>query len=133
METWDDPEAPTLVSRDYAAVVGEGAEFGLLPDAGGGLVVADAVVDLGDGRVDVTMRGAGRFAEAAFNGYVLTFPVTCTLLLGAAIDEGATTLPLAPDALTVTPQALRIGVAGLPYGPGDRVGVTLEVADCPLS
>jgi hypothetical protein len=133
VETWDDPAAPYLVSRDYVATVRPGAEFVLEPDRANGLVVAEAKVDLGSGRVDVRMMQEGRFAEAAFNGFVLSFPTDCALIEGAAIDPAATTAALSPGALTVGPQALRVNVAGLDYKLGDSLGVILDVADCPLS
>lgn len=135
VETWDDPAAPLLVSRDYVAAVGAGPEFDVAIQASGGLVVVPATIDLAASRLDLSFAdlAPGAFAAAAFNGYVLTFPVECTLLTGAALDPAATTLPLTAADVAVEPQALRVNVAGRAYGPGDRIGLTLDVTDCPLS
>lgn len=134
-ETWDDPAAPYLRSSDYVGEVGPGPEFGFVPEAQGGLVVVAVTIDLSEDRVLLSYEGTpgGAFAEAKFNGYVLTFPVECTLLAGASIDPAATTLPLKPSDVTVEPQALRVNVAGLAYSPSDRIGLRLDVTDCPVS
>ena len=134
-ETWDDPDAPLMQSSDYVASVGEGPEFGFIPETDGIFVVVPVTIDLSEDRVSFSYEGTagGTFTEARFNGYVLTFPVECTLLAGAAIDEGATTLPLEAEDVTVEPRALRLNVAGLTYGPEDRIALTLDVTDCALS
>lgn len=134
-ETWDDPAAPYLRSSDYVGEVGKGPEFGFAPETGGGLVVVPVTIDLAEDRVLFSYEGTGGgvFTEAAFNGYVLTFPVECTLLAGVSIDPAATTLPLKPSDVTVEPQALRVNVAGMAYGPKDRIGLRLDVTDCPVS
>lgn len=132
-ETWDDPAKPILRSSDYVGRVGPGSEFAFAPEAEGGLVVVPVSIDLGPDRVDLTYASAGAFATARFNGYVLTFPVECTLLDGARIDRAATTLALKADDVTVGPQELRVNVADLSYAPGDRIGLLLDVTDCPIS
>lgn len=134
-ETWDDPTAPYLRSSDYVGEVGPGPEFGFKPEAQGGLVVVPVVIDFEGSRVSFSCEGTGggAFTPARFNGYVLTFPVECTLLAGASIDPAATTLPLKPSDVVVEPQALRVNVAGMAYGPKDRIELRLDVTDCPIS
>ena len=133
--TWDDPAAPYLVGSDYGAVVGEGPEFGMAAEAGGGLSVVPVLIDVSAGRIDFSYPGIapGQFFDAAFNGYVLRFPTECVLIAGASVDMAATTLPIDDSALILTPQSLSLNVAGLAFGPDTRIGVTLEVMDCPLS
>lgn len=135
VETWNDPKAPLLESRDYVAEVGPGPEFGVTFEGSFGFGVVPVIIDLGARRIDFSYAGnaPGFFAQTRFNGYVLTFPVECTLFTGAALDGAATTLGLTEDDLTVTPQSLEIDVSGLAYGPEDRIGVTLDVTDCTLS
>lgn len=136
VEAWDDPAAPYLVSRDYAGEVGAGVEFGVEWEGSLALAVVPVDVDVADGRIDLDYaraEGEGLIAKAEFNGYVLTFPVECTLLLGAELDLAATTGALKGARLSLEPQALRIDLAGLAHGPKDTLGVALDVADCPIS
>lgn len=130
---WEDPALPLLESRDYVAVVGDGPEFGVAREGNALASVVPVTVDLGPDRIDLSYAEGGVFGEAGFNGYVLTFPTDCALLLGAAIDREATTLPLRDADLVLEPQALRLHVGGLSYEPGDRIGLTLRVADCPVA
>lgn len=136
-ETWDDPDAPYLRGSDYVGRVGKGPEFGMVrelnPD--GSLGVVPVVIDVADGRVDFSYPGQlpSEFYEAAFNGYVLTFPTECTLIRGARIDPGATTLPLEDTDLILTPQSLSLNVAGHPFDETTRIGVVIDVGDCPIS
>jgi hypothetical protein len=133
IELWEDPAVPLLESRDYMAVVGDGPEFGVEREGNGLASVVPVRVDLGPDRIDLSYGEGGVFGEAAFNGYVLTFPAACALLLGAAIDREATTLPLRDADLLLEPQALRLHVGGLSYAAGDRIGIMLRVADCPVA
>lgn len=132
--TWDDPAQPYVTSQDYIATVGPGPEFGMRPEAFGDLVVVPVLIDLDATRLTFSYENlpGGLFAEAGFNGYVMTFLGECALITGASVDP-ATTLPLAPDALTVDPLQLRINVSGLAYGPEDRIVIKVTAADCPLS
>ena len=134
-ETWNDPDAPLMRSQDYVGEVGPGPEFGFVPEVRGGLFVVPVLIDLSEDAVVFSYEGLppGTFATAAFNGYVLTFPVECTLLAGARVDPTTTTLPLAPDAVEVGPQQLSVNVSGLSYGPEDRIGLRLDVTDCAVS
>lgn len=134
-ETWDDPEKPFLRSSDYVGVVGKGPEFGFAVETMGNLFVVPVTIDLGPDRVAFSYEASagGTFVDARFNGYVLTFPVECTLLEGASIDEAATTLPVTDAHVAVGPQELRLDLAGLRYRPSDRVVLRLDVADCPIS
>jgi hypothetical protein len=132
--TYDDPATPYLTSRDYVAKVGEGPEFGMVREGFSGLDVVPVLIDVGANRIDFTYPGQspGAFSTAAFNGYVLRFPTTCTLIAGAAVDP-ATTLPLTSKSLTLTPQSLMINVSGLAFDAKSRISLTLDVLDCPLS
>jgi len=133
--SWDDPAAPYLVSSDYGGVVGEGPEFGMVRETGNGLGVVPVVIDVSAGRIDFTYPKVveGQFAVAVFNGYLLRFPTDCVLIASAAIDRAVTTLPLKDSDLILTPQSLSLNVAGQDYGPETRIGVVLEVMDCPVS
>jgi hypothetical protein len=135
-ETWDDPAAPYVEGRDYVARVGEGPEIDVLTEWTGGLVVVPVTIDLSDSRIDIVFPPEtlpGVFAEAAFNGYVLTFPTDCAVIEGAAIDPEATTLALGPEDLIVEPTGLRLHVGGRAHGPGSRVGLLIDVGDCAIS
>lgn len=135
VEAWDDPARPLLVSRDYVAVVGPGPEFALGPEAGQALPIPPVAVDLGPDRIDLRYLGQeeGFFDAARFNGFVLTFPADCALFEGAALDPAATSPRIAGARVEVRPQAVRVHVGGLDYGPGDRLGLLLDVTDCVLS
>lgn len=135
VETWDDPDAPYLQSSPYQAVVGPGPEFGLAPETSGGLYVVPALIDIGDDRIDISFKTVppGTFFDAKFNGYVLTFETDCVLFNGAILDAKATTLPIGKDAVTVTPQSVRVNVPGLSHDETSTIGVRLQVQDCPLS
>lgn len=135
VESWDDPAAPYLVSSDYAGVVGPGPEFGMVREHGAGLAVVPVTIDVSEGRIDFTYPGQepSQFAAARFNGYVLTFPASCTVVAGAAVDPVTTTLPLAPDALTITPRGLSLNVAGLAFDATTTIGLLVDVTDCPMS
>ncbi len=134
-ETWDDPAAPYLVSSDYVGEVGEGPEFGFIPETNGTMIVVPVTIDLGPDRVSFSYEGTkgGTFTQARFNGYVLTFPVECTLLEGARLDLAGTTPALAKAEVKVGPRGLRVDVAGLTYTPRDRIELLLDVTDCPIS
>ena len=130
--TYDDPAAPLFRSSAYTATVGPGPEFGLLPETGNGLEAVTVTVDFSSRRLDIGFENTfpAVFAPAVFNGYVLTFTVDCLLIEGAALDPAATTLPLGPGDVTVTPRSLLIDVGGLAHTPEDRIGLTLDVTDC---
>ena len=133
-EVLDASGAPTFAGSDYVGRVGKGPEFGMVLEGDAFMAVVPVIIDVAAFRIDFSYEDTvpGFFVEAPFNGYVLTFPVECTLLKGAAIDPAATTLPLTDANLTVEPQALRIDLSGLAHGPSDRIGVTLAVTDCLL-
>jgi len=135
VSTWDDPAQPYLTSRDYIATVAPGPEFGMVREGHVGLDVVPVLIDLGYQRIRLSYAQnlPGAFAEAAFNGYVLTFLTDCVLIEGAQIEAKGTTLPMDDSNLLVQPQSLGINVAGLNYAPEDRITVVLDVADCPLS
>ncbi len=135
VESWDDPAAPYLVGSDYAGVVGPGPEFGMIRERGEGLAVVPVTIDVSEGRIDFSYPGQSpsQFAPSRFNGYVLTFPATCTVVAGAAVDKATTTLALPPDALTNTPQGLTLNIAGLPFDADTTIGLMVDVTDCPMS
>lgn len=133
--TYTDPASPHLVSRDYIATVGPGPEFGTVREGRQGLDVVPAIIDFEARMMMVSFAEpeAGAFAEATFNGYVLTFLTECVLIAGAQLDAMTTTLPMTDANLLVTPQSLQINVSGLTYAPGDTIAVAIEVLDCPMS
>lgn len=135
VETWDDPADPLLVSRDYIGRVGEGPEFGVTREVQGYVGVVPVLVDISADRIAFSWPNSlpDRFAEAVFNGYVLTFSTECLLLAGASIDHVTTTLPLDDSALILTPQSLSLHVGGQKYGPHARIAVHLDVRDCAMS
>ena len=135
VETWDDPDTPFLQSSAYRATVGPGPEFGLAPETNGQLYVVPVLIDIGDDRIDISFKNIppGQFFDAAFNGYILAFETDCVLFRSAVLDDKATTLPVAKDAVEVTPRAVRVNVAGLAHDETSRIGVRLDVQDCPLS
>ena len=133
--TLDNPKEPLFSSSDYVAVVGPGPEFGMVREGTAfGLSSVPVLVDLGPARLDLSYPGElpGQFMHARFNGYVLRFPIDCVLITGAAIDPAATTLPLTNDDLIVSPQTLEINVAGHTYDESTRIGVLIDVMDCPI-
>ncbi len=133
--TWDDPDLPYLISRDFVGVVGDGPEFGMQREGFIGIDVVPVLIDVSADRITFSYATAdpGTFALAGFNGYTLRFPIDCVLISDAAIDLGGTSLPLKPDALTITPQSLSLNVAGLPFDRDDKITLNLTVQDCPLS
>lgn len=133
--TLDNPKEPLFTSTDYGAVVGPGPEFGMVREGTAfGLSSVPVLVDLGTNRLDLSYPGEapGRFMAARFNGYVLRFPTDCVLITGAAIDPDATTLPLTNDNLIVSPQSLEINVSAHEYDETTRIGVLIDVRDCPI-
>jgi hypothetical protein len=133
VETWDQRDQPFVQARGRTVTVGRGVEFGLEPEGlTGGLDVVPVTVEIGPSRIELAYPdAAGRFFEAAFNGYVLRFETECALFEEVRIDPAATTLPVTEIWAEVG--ALYINVSGLDYGPEARLALDLEVADCPLS
>lgn len=133
--TFDNPKEPLFTSSDYGAVVGPGPEFGMVREGTTfGMSSVPVLVDLGPSRLDLSYPGElpGQFMPARFNGYVLRFPTDCVLITGAAIDATATTLPLTNDDLIVSPQTLEINVAGHDFDATTRIGILIDVMDCPI-
>jgi hypothetical protein len=133
--TFDDPLSPLFTGPDYIAKVTQGPEFGMIRQGTDGLDVVPVLIDLSDSRIDLSyaQNDPGQFAHAKFNGYVLRFPTDCVLIGGAAIDPKTTTLPLTDANLILTPQSLSLNVAGLPFDQTSRIGIIVEVMDCPVS
>lgn len=133
--TYDDPAAPLLESRGRTVKVGHGVEFGMGPEGGqNGFDVVPVQVQIGASRIELSYgREAGAFWPATFNGYVLRFQADCVVFTAARIDRSFTTMPIADNAIRLTADALFINVSGLNYGPDERLGLDLQVADCTLS
>ncbi|MEI4487984.1 hypothetical protein V8J36_17455 [Frigidibacter sp. MR17.14] len=133
---YDDPAHPLFDGHGATVVVGEGVEFGLGPEgAQNALDIVPVTVNIGADRIDMSYEhaGAGHFVEAGFNGYELRFVTSCALIEDAVIDAGTTTLPLDAIELRHSATTLWLDVAGQAYDPTTRIGMTLDVADCPLS
>ena len=116
--------------------VGNGAEFGL--DREGtqnGLDVVPVQIDISASRIELSYAGnpPGYFAHVWFNGYELSFPTECALILDAHLDMSGTTFPITDDDLTIEANRLRINVEGLAYHPEDRVAIDIDVGDCVIS
>ena len=136
VETWDDPARPFLVSVGRTAVVGPGAEFSMGPEGRSrGLDVVPVEVEIDARRIAFSYApgaGKGRFAEAAFNGYVLRFATDCVLFEGVAIDAAFTTMAVTPADIRVEGGALFVDVAGRAFGPDLRLALDIRVGDCLL-
>lgn len=133
---YDDPARPIYQGRGRTVKVGDGVEFGLDPEGSqNGVDVHPVSVDIGPRRIEIAFdrTGAGYLLTAAFNGYLLQFEAECALFTGARVDEGATNVPLAPDALRIEGGTLHINVSGLYFTPDSRLAIDLDVTDCPLS
>jgi hypothetical protein len=132
---WDDPAQPYLEPPGPTVVVGDGIEFDFAPEGVfSGLSVVPIRVEIGPARVEITYPMAmGHFYESAFNGYVLRFETECALFSGWSVDREFTTLPLTDEDIFTDRGALFINVAGMGFGPDQRLAVDLDVMDCPLS
>ena len=134
--TYEDPAKPLYVAEGETVIVGDGVEFGLLPEGvQNGLDVVPVRVNISKSRIefDYAVTEPGWFTPAKFNGYVMRFDLDCTLFTGAAIDREFSTLPLAEDALSVRSNELMINTEGLTHDEGSHFAVDVEVMDCPLS
>lgn len=135
--TYDDPQAPILQSNGRTVMVGQGVEFGLGPEyRTPGFDIVPVEIEISPDSIEFSYgeeSGSGNFWVAAFNGYVLNFEVRCTLFERVTIDPAATTMDIRPEDITSTGSQLFINVAGRDYGPGVRLKLDLEVADCPMS
>ena len=122
--------------RGRTVRVTDAVEFGLEQEGvQNGLDVVPVIVNIGETRVELDYSNTppGTFAEAVFNGYVLRFETDCVLFEGAEVDQVATNLPLAEDAITYGYGSLHINVAALSFNTSSRLALDLDVADCPLS
>lgn len=134
--TYDDRAAPILESRGRTVLVDDGVEFGLGPEyRTPGFDVVPVEVEIEPARITFTYPdgAAGEFWDARFNGYVLRFETDCALFKAVTPDPAASTLPLRAGDIFSDRGELFINVAGRRYGPGVRLVLDLEVADCPLS
>ena len=133
---FDDPAYPLFTGHGRTVKIGDGVEFGLSPEGAQNFVdVVPVEVNISETRIELDYANTqqGRFLAAEFNGYELSFPTECALILSASVDGGATNLPLAPKALTVEPGRLLINVEGLAHTEASRMAIDVEVGDCPLS
>lgn len=133
--TWDDPAQPYLQAKGRTVTVGEGVEFGLEPEGHlGGLDVVPVTVEIAPQRIELTYpRGAGWFYEAQFNGYVLRFETECALFRGVRIDPEFTTMQISEADIFTEAGALYINTSGREYGADIRLGLDIDVGDCPIS
>ena len=133
--TWDDPAFPVFEEPGKTVTVGKGVEFGLESDRIiNGLQLVPVQVEIKPQRVEVTYpKGVGTFYDAPFNGYVLRFDTECALFAGWKLDSDFTTLPVKDSDIFTDGGALYINVAGMAFGPDERLAVDLDVTDCPIS
>ncbi|MBL9057168.1 MAG: hypothetical protein JNJ84_12945 [Rhodobacteraceae bacterium] len=133
--TWDDPAAPLFESEGVTVKVGQGVEFGMGPEGHAlGFDVVPVQVEITPGRIELSYPEAqGNFWPAAFNGYVLQFKGDCLVFTEARIDRAETTMPIRPEAVYRSGNALYINVSGLDYGPKAKLALDLAVTDCPIS
>lgn len=133
--TWDDPAQPYLQAKGRTVTVGEGVEFGLEPEGFlGGLDVVPVMVEIAPQRIELTYPpGIGWFYTAQFNGYVLRFETECALFRGMRIDPDFTTMQISDADIFTEGGALHVNVSGREYGPDIRLGLDIDVGDCPIS
>ncbi|WP_124085398.1 hypothetical protein [Pseudogemmobacter humi] len=133
--TWDDPAQPYLQARGRTVTVGDGVEFGLEPEGFlSGLDVVPVTVEIAPQRIELSYpRGGGRFYEAQFNGYVLRFETECALFRAVRIDPEFTTMQIQDEDIFTEAGALYINTSGREYGPEVRLGLDIDVGDCPIS
>lgn len=133
---YDDPAAPLYQGAIHTAAISDSIEFGLVPEGvQNGLDVVPVLVDIGPSRIDIDFSPSppGDIAPAEFNGYVLSFTPDCLVFNGARVDAAATTLPIADDNITLSGRTLYVNLEGLAYDMSSRVGILLDVTDCPLT
>ena len=132
---YDDPLKPIFEGAGQTVKVGDGVEFGLLPEgAQNGVDVAPVRVDIGPQRIEVQYQPPfGILLVSTFNGYVLAFETDCALFDAAKIDSAATTMPLTDENIRIQGGTLYINVAGQLITRDSRFAIDLKVADCPLS
>lgn len=134
--TYDEPDLPLYIGKGETVIVSDAVEFGLEREGvKNGLDIVPVQVNISSSRISFDYSGTdpGVFAIAKFNGYLLRFELDCTLFTWAEIDREFSTLPLAPDALSVVDNTLRINASGLEFNRDSRFAVDIEVMDCPLS
>ncbi|MEO8531088.1 MAG: hypothetical protein ABI459_07680 [Deltaproteobacteria bacterium] len=133
---FDDPANPLFIGQGRTVQIGKGVEFGLSKEGSQNDVdVVPVEVNISDTRIELDYANThkGKFLAATFNGYELTFPTQCALIMSASIDGGATNLPLDSSALTFEPGRLLINVEGLSHSQTSQMAIDVEVGDCPLS
>ncbi|MBT0957946.1 hypothetical protein IV417_11135 [Alphaproteobacteria bacterium KMM 3653] len=134
--TYNEKDEPLFVGKRHDAVVGDGIEFGLVPEGvQNNLDVIPVLIDISAKRLTISFEASAEalLFDTEFNGYVLEFLTDCLLFQGAAIDAEATTLDMAPDAVFWDRGTLYINAAGFPVTPETRIAVDFEVADCVIS
>lgn len=133
---YDDPEAPRYQGLIHTATISDEIEFGLQPEGvQNGLDVVPVLIDISATRIEVDFSPSepGLIADAAFNGYVLSFTPDCLVFGGARVDDAATTLPVSDKAIRLEGRTLYLNLEGLFYDRGSRVAVDLDVQDCPIT
>ena len=131
--TYDDPDKPLFVGRDHKTKVTEGVEFGLGTEgAQNDLDVVPVFVDISDARIEISYVVAepGEFAEARFNGYVLTFESDCLLFQNAWVDRSFSNMPMTNDRVSFDGGSLYLNVSGLEHDGNSRFAIDLDLAEC---
>lgn len=131
--TWDDPFDVHFRVGPLEVTVTEEKELGLgtdnNPAEAFNLIGFD--MDIGADRIDVSFpHGSGQFYDGVFNGYVLDFPTPCPRVIGAALDEDATSWALQPARVHFAGGRVMVNLSGLVHDPDSRIGLTLELEAC---
>ncbi len=133
---YDDPERPRYQGVIHTETITDAIEFGLQPEGvQNGLDVVPVTVDIGANRIEIDFSPSppGVVADAAFNGYVLSFMPECLIFNRAQVDTSATTLPVDDSDITMTGRTLYVNLEGLAYESTSHVSIELDVTDCPLT
>lgn len=135
--TYDDPNRPYFQTEEQTASVDGRVEFVIRPEAPGanGLSAVPAAIDVQNRRIEVAIAAGapGAFAEAAFNGYVLTIDGACLRLAAAGIDKAGAALGLTEDRVFLQDGALFINVSGLPFDARAAFAIELDLQECLVS
>ena len=116
--------------------VGDKVEFGLgYEGTQNELEVVPILVDIGEDRIEVSYANSepGTLWKARFNGYQLTFEAGCTLIRRAYVDPNFTNMQFDNKHVRIDGNVLHLNVSEQTYDRDSRIGIDLDVADCPSS
>lgn len=133
---YDVPDQPRYQGQIHTATISDAVEFGLQPEGvQNGLDVVPVLVDISARRIEIDFSPSppGFLVDAVFNGYVLSFAPDCLVFGEAHVDTGFTTLPVRDADLTLEGRTLYLNVEGLFYDRTSRIGIDLDVTDCPIT